>query len=131
MRVGLIQALGPTDISMNAFFGLVFLAAFLSMVIVYPMYFLELSNFKKIILRDHADLIRSSLIVGKSSDIDMGDAYKILQRVKDNHLDGVVLSPDAATSSKYAKRLLYLGMSLFMLVLFLGLAESLISKGDI
>ena len=116
---------------MNSFFGLVLLAALLSMIIVYPMYFLELSNFKKIILRDHSDLIKSSLTVGRSADIDMGDAYKILQRVKDNHLDGVVLSPDAVTSSKYAKRLLYLGMSLFMLVLFLGLAESLISKGDI
>lgn len=42
---------------MNTVISAIFLVVLLAMVFVYPMYFIALSSFGKIMARDHADLV--------------------------------------------------------------------------
>lgn len=106
---------------MPIIFKILFLGSLISMVVVYPMYFLALSSFGKIMRRDHSDLL------GQDSG-SFPDAYRILQKVQDGRLAGVQLSPDALSAYSTARKLLYLGAALFLVVLFIGLADSVISK---
>src|SRR5215204_1839092 len=106
---------------MPMIFKLIFLASMVAMVIVYPMYFLELSAFGKIVKRDHPDLL------GRV-DSSLATTYGILNKVKDGQLDGTILSPEAVLAHSRAKRLLYIGASLFLAVLFTGLWDAMISK---
>ena len=108
---------------MHPILGLVFLTCAVGILIVYPMYFIELANFKRLLLRDHAGLVTRRL--HRPSPIDSVETYKILQSVKSNSLDGEPLSPEAAASYFYARRLLYTGSALFMVFLATGLWESL------
>ena len=106
---------------MSTLTNIIFLSAVAAMVIVYPMYFIELHAFGKIMARDHPDL------VGQQSP-DLGGSYKLLQSVKSGQIGASLLSPDALLSHASAKRLLYLGLSLFMVVLFMGLTDAVLSK---
>jgi hypothetical protein len=106
---------------MSIFFKILFLVSLASMVVVYPMYFLELSGFGKIMRRDHSDLLDGS---GNN----LAGAYRILHKVKSGQLDGVTLSPEAALAHSRTKRLLYLGATLFLVVLFVGLTDAVLSK---
>lgn len=106
---------------MPIFFDAVFLISLAAMVAVYPMYFMQLSAFGKIMLRDHPDLLNGR---GKNS----AEIYAILNKVKDGQLDGVALSPEALLAYSSAKRLLYLGTALFLVVLFIGLTDALLGK---
>ena len=106
---------------MSTLTNIIFLSAVAAMVIVYPMYFIELHAFGKIMARDHPDL------VGQQSP-DLGGSYKLLQSVKSGQIGASPLSPDALLSHASAKRLLYLGLSLFMVVLFMGLTDAVLSK---
>lgn len=102
-------------------FNILFLVFLASMVVVYPLYFLELSHFRKIMRRDHSDLL-------EQDSEDLADAYRILQKVKHGRLDGVQLSNDALSAYVLARKLLYLGTALFLLVLLIGLTDSVLSK---
>ena len=106
---------------MSTLANIVFLSALAAMVIIYPMYFIELHAFGKIMVRDHPDL------VGQQNP-DLSSSYKLLQRVKAGQIGALQLSPDALLSHASAKRLLYLGSSLFMVVLFMGLTDAVLSK---
>ena len=106
---------------MPIFFKILFLVSLASMVVVYPMYFLELSGFGKIMRRDHFDLLDGG---GNN----LAGAYEILHKVKSGQLDGVTLSPEAALAHSRARRLLYLGATLFLVVLFTGLTDAALSK---
>jgi len=106
---------------MNTLISSIFLLALAAMAITYPMYFLELSTFGKIMVRDHSDL------VGQHS-LNLGDSYKFLQGVKAGRIGDTQLSPEALLAHIRAKRLLYIGMSLFMVVLFIGLTQAVLSK---
>jgi len=106
---------------MPIFFKILFLFSLASMVVVYPMYFLELSAFGKIMRRDHPELL------GGGSD-SLADAYGILHRVQNCQLNGVTLSPEAALAHSRTKRLLYLGVIIFLAVLFIGLTDAVLSK---
>lgn len=106
---------------MPAIFKFLFLISLASMAVVYPMYFLELSGFGKIMRRDHRELIN-----GSSNNL--ADSYRILRKVKNCQLDGVMLSQEAALAHSRAKRLLYLGISLFLVVLSTGLTDAMVSK---
>ena len=108
---------------MHPILGLGFLTCAAGILIVYPMYFIELANFKRLLLRDHAGLVSCRLRA--SSRIDSAATYKILKSVKSRSLDGEPLSPEAAASYSYARRLLYTGSALFMVFLASGLWESL------
>ncbi len=91
------------------------------MVVVYPMYFLELSGFGKIMRRDHSDLLDGG---GNN----LAGAYGILHKVRDGQLDGTTLSPEAAIAHSRTKKLLYLGATLLLVVLFIGLTDAVLSK---
>lgn len=106
---------------MNTFFNLLFLLSLGSMVIVYPMYFFSLSDFGKAILRDHPSLLG----LGGAN---LNESYRLLQSVKAGQLSGVPLSAEALAAYSRAKRLLYVGATLFLIVLFIGLTDSLLSK---
>lgn len=90
----------------------VFLLAFASMFIVYPLYFVELSAFGKLIRSEHPAL-------------EVKGNYLSLMRVSNGELDGVKLSAAALKAGALAKRWLYVGMSLFSVVLLVGLADSI------
>ncbi|TAA40128.1 hypothetical protein [Pseudoxanthomonas winnipegensis] len=106
---------------MPIFFDAIFLISLAAMVVVYPMYFMQLSAFGKIMLRDHPDLLDGR---GKDSTA----IYALLNKVKDGQLDGVALSPEALLAYSSAKRLLYLGLILFLVVLLIGLTDASLSK---
>ncbi|WP_394696143.1 hypothetical protein [Pseudoxanthomonas japonensis] len=107
--------------AMNTVISAIFLVVLLAMVLVYPMYFIALSSFGKIMARDHADL------VGRQRP-SLNESYGLLGKVKAGHIGDAPLSPDAARAHTSARRLLYVGMSLFMAVLFIGLADAMVSK---
>lgn len=106
---------------MNTVVSGIFLMALLAMVFVYPMYFIALSSFGRVLVRDHADL------VGRQR-LSVHEAYGFLGKIKAGHIGDAPLSPDAARAHAGARRLLYVGMSLFMVVLFIGLADAMVSK---
>lgn len=106
---------------MSTLLSSAFLLAFIAMALTYPMYFLELSAFGKIMTRDHPDL------VGQQP-LSLSDSYRLLQRVQSGRFGGIQLSAEALLAHKRTKRLLYIAMSLFMVVLFIGLAEAVLSK---
>jgi hypothetical protein len=106
---------------MSTLISLVFLLALAAMALVYPMYFLELSAFGKIMARDH------SALVGPKR-LSFGDSYKVLQRIRAGQLGSTQLSPDAQLAHSRTKRLLYIGASLFMLFLFIGLTGAVLSN---
>ncbi|MCR6663801.1 MAG: hypothetical protein NVV60_11935 [Luteimonas sp.] len=106
---------------MSTLISSIFLLSLVAMVLVYPMYFISLSAFGKIMVRDHSDLVGQKCL-------SLRDSYKFLQLVKTGRLGDRQISPDAARAHSSAKRLLYIGMSLFMVVLLIVLADSVVSK---
>ena len=114
---GLTQALGLLrEVAMPFFFNAIFLLAFASMFVVYPLYFMELAAFGKMIRKEHAAYA--------DKEGGLATAYQALNLVKDGELEGVALSKAALSSHTRAKRFLYVGASAFLLVLFIGLADS-------
>lgn len=99
----------------------IFLTALAAIIVVYPLYFIELSTFGKVLARDHPDLVG-----GRRPDL--AGAYRLLRRVKNGKLGDASLSPDAALAHSRATRCLYIGMTLFMVALFIGLTDAVISK---
>lgn len=57
--------------------------------------------------------------------IGLSAAYKVMWRIKNGELDGVKLAPEACRSCLRAKKLLYIGVVLFMVVLGIGLVDSI------
>ena len=106
---------------MSTLIGLIFLLAIAAVALVYLMYFIDLSTFGKIMVRDHPDLVGQRRL-------SLRDSYKFLQVVKAGRLGNSELSADALRAHSRATRLLYIGMALFMVVLFIGLTEAVLSK---
>lgn len=106
---------------MSALISLVFLMSLVTMVFVYGMYFFDLSAFGKIMVRDHSELVGARCL-------SLGDSYRILQAVKGGRLAGSELSSEALRAHVRAKRLLYMGASLFLVVLVIGLADAVLSR---
>jgi hypothetical protein len=113
---------------MKLFLDVLFLISLFSMVIVYPMYFIELSNFRRILLRQHSDLLKVNETGITTSNFDLSGAYRVIKGIRNEKFAGVLLSAEALRSHKHTKNLLYLGTFLFMTTLLLGLAEAIISK---
>ena len=108
---------------MSTLISLIFLLALAAMVFVYPMYFISLSDFGRIMVRDHSDLVGQKRL-------SLSDSYKFLQSVKTGRFGDRQISADAVLAHTSAKRLLYVGLSLFMTVLFIGLIGAVISKSS-
>jgi len=105
----------------NTFISVIFLSALAAMVVVAPMYFFDLSLFGKVMVRDHGDL------VGRHR-LSLSDAYGYLRKIRGGQLGEVPLSPDAKLAHARATKFLYVAMSLFMMVLLIGLADAMLSK---
>ena len=106
---------------MSTLISSVFLLALAAMALVYPMYFLALAAFGKIMVRAHPEL------VGQQP-LSLGSSYKLLEGVKSGQIGDTQLSGEALIAHTQAKRLLYIGMALFMIVLFVGLTDAVLSK---
>lgn len=98
-------------------FKAIFLLSFGSMAIVYLLYYIELSAFRRMILQHHPSLMQA--------DGGLSAAYKVMRSIKDGELDGFKLVPEANLTSLRAKKLLYAGMVLFLIVLGIGLVDSI------
>jgi hypothetical protein len=106
---------------MSTLTSLIFLFALAAMAIVYPMYFVDLFAFGKIMVRDHSGLVGQQRL-------SLGDSYKLLQSIRAGRLGDTPLSSEALLAHSRAKRLLYIGASLFMVFLFIGLTDAVLSK---
>ena len=106
---------------MDTLFKFLFLLSLAGMVFVYPMYFIDLSAFGKIMARDHPDQVSTAAP-------DLSESFEILQRVKDGHIGELQLSPEALRAHSSTKRLLNIGICLFMTFLFIVLTNAVITK---
>ncbi len=113
---------------MSFIFNILFLISLFSMAIVYPMYFIELWNFRRILEIQHPGLLKANETKGAPSSFNLSGAYRVLKSVGNGKVAGVSLSVEALRSYKHASKLLHLGVLLFMATLLLGLAEAVISK---
>lgn len=102
--------------------GIVFLLGLIGMVFSYPAYFFFLFEFKRLLKRDHPEIWSQRGGVAMMGELQV--AYKALRDVKGDLLDGVHLSGEVVSAHRAATILLHVGLSLFLIVLFLGLFES-------
>lgn len=106
----------------------VFLLAALGMVLVYPAYFYMLNEFWHRLRQDHPMLWEARRTRALAGSLQV--PYKALREVKQGELDGVRLSDRVASSHRPATILLYTGMMLFMVVLFIGLYDAVWGAGS-
>ena len=81
------------------------------------MYFVSLNNFGRILESEHPQIIpqlRESNVLPRTR---LALSYKVLSQVKDGAFHDVRLSQAVVDACSSAKRLLYIGMSLFLVVL--------------
>lgn len=101
-----------------------FLLGLPAMLVSYPMYFIELSAFKRILKIENPEAWDQAKRRFTLSELEV--AYRVLSASKDGFFQGNPLSPAVMKARRIAVRWLYLSMCLFMVVLFTGLAASLI-----
>lgn len=111
---------------MKAVVGAIFICAILGMVVVYPMYFYALNEFKRKLI----DLNREAWDSLQSRRFELGvqSAYQALQASRNGQIGDVRLCAEVMEARRRAARLLYIGITLFMIVLGIGLTESVISR---
>lgn len=83
---------------------------------MYPWYFLSLHNFGKRVMRENPRLWATAKSRLPLSDLQI--AYKLLK------LGSSDLTTEAVREKKICLRLLYAGMSLFLVILFSGLIDA-------
>lgn len=105
-----------------------FLLVMLGMLVSYPAYFYMLYEFKTRLARDHPALWAHRADGALSPPLQT--AYRALRSIRDGCLDGVVLTKQVVDSHRLATRLLYVGLSLFMVLLFLFLYSSVWGAGQ-
>ncbi len=103
-----------------------FLISILGIIICYPAYFYFLHEFEARLKRDHLELCGRK---GPRASWAFEGAYKRLRAVKGGRLDGVVLSKSVCDSHRLASQFLYLGMTFFLMLLMLGLYDSVWGGG--
>lgn len=103
-----------------------FLLSILGIIIFYPAYFYLIHEFKVRLERDHPELSRRKR-PGVSWAFE--GAHQRLRAVKRGRLDGVILSKSVCDSHRLASLFLYLGMTSFMVLLMLGLYDSVWGGG--
>lgn len=105
-----------------------FLLMMLGMLVSYPTYFYMLYEFKTRLARDHPDLWAHRTQGALSPPLHA--AYQALRAVRDGCLDGVVLTEQVVDSHRLATRFLYVGLSFFMVLLFIFLYNSVWGEGQ-
>ncbi|HFF3760015.1 hypothetical protein I5U56_09690 [Stenotrophomonas maltophilia] len=94
-----------------------FLVSIVGILIFYPAHFYFCTEFKMRLRRDHPELSARSLA-------SFDTTYRQLRAVREGRLDGVLLSKDVCDSHRLASRFLHLGMTSFMILLAVGLCDS-------
>ncbi|HDS1123189.1 TPA: hypothetical protein QDZ60_000447 [Stenotrophomonas maltophilia] len=94
-----------------------FLFSIVWILIFYPAHFYFCTEFKMRLRRDHPELSGRSLA-------SFDTTYRQLRAVREGRLDGVLLSKDVCDSHRLASRFLHLGMISFMILLAVGLCDS-------
>ena len=111
---------------MNILASILFLGALAGMLISYPMYFLELHVFAKRLQSHHPEAwARYSLVSTTVPTNRMHFAYKALRDVRAGKIAGEPLHAEVRGSHLMATRLLYVGLTCFLVLLFVGLTDSL------
>ena len=117
-QVGLTQALGRSTESMETLLLTIVVAiAFPAGFIAAAMYFVSLNNFGRILESEHPHILpqmRESNVLPQTR---FALLYNVLSQVKDGAFRDVRLSQATIDACSSAKRLLYIGMSLFLVVL--------------
>lgn len=103
-----------------------FLLAIVGMPIIYLMYFFALNDFKNKLIALNKEAWDRFVGMGASQNLE--NAYRALQQASTGQLAGVALCDEVMLARKEAARLLYVGMTLFMLVLAFGLTEAVLHK---
>lgn len=106
---------------------MIFLLVLIGMLVCYPAYFYMLHEFKVRLLQDHPDVWRNRAQGEFSTSLQF--VYRALSAVRDGRLDGVTLSERVVASHRVANGLLYAGMVFFLMLLFLGLYDSVWGGG--
>lgn len=101
-----------------------FLLGLPAMFVSYPMYFMELNAFKRVLKIENPEAWDHAKRRFTLSELEV--AYRVLSASKDGSFQGNALSPAVMKARRIAVRWLYISMGLFMVVLFMGLAASLI-----
>ncbi|HDS1675986.1 TPA: hypothetical protein QEL58_001506 [Stenotrophomonas maltophilia] len=94
-----------------------FLFSIVGILIFYPAHFYFCTEFKMRLRRDHPELSGRGLA-------SFDTTYRQLRAVREGRLDGVLLSKDVCDSHRLASRFLHLGMISFMILLVVGLCDS-------
>lgn len=111
---------------MKTIIGALFIAAIAGMLVVYPMYFMALNEFKKKLIELNMDALK--MLPGHRSKIDLRVAYQAIEASREGHIGGIRLCDEVMSSRRKAVKFLYIGMALFMIVLAIGLTDSIFSK---
>lgn len=111
---------------MKAVIGAIFICAIFGMLIVYPMYFYALNEFKRKLIGLNQEAWER--LSKRHFGIGVQSAYQALQLSRNGHIGDVQLCAEVMAARSRAVRLLYAGISLFMIVLGIGLTESVISR---
>lgn len=106
---------------MKILMSVIFLLAVCGMFVVYPMYFYFLNEFKNLLASNHPDIWNRLVSSNKPS---IQAAYRALQLSKHGKIENIQLSVAVLMARKRAIVALYLGVFLFLIVLAIGLAES-------
>lgn len=100
----------------------IFLLTLIGMLVVYPLYFYFLNEFKAALIRDHAEIWAGLSQYRHSSALQV--AYRALQLSRGGRIDGVPLSQDSIVARRKAAAFLYAGVFFFLLILGIGLWDS-------
>lgn len=111
---------------MKTLVGAIFICAIFGMLIVYPMYFYALNQFKRKLIELNQEAW--GRLPKRYSNLGVQSAYQALQVSRNGHIGDVQLCAEVMAARSRAARLLYVGITLFMIVLGIGLTESVISR---
>jgi hypothetical protein len=104
---------------LNVLFGLSLLAA----IPAYALYFISLHHFGKSLQQQHPDLYSRF-----GSESHLNQSYAALRAIRQDPVLSAQLEPPVAAQLKQTYRYLVIGLGCFMVLLFAGLAGSVIAK---
>jgi hypothetical protein len=109
--------------------ALIMFVCFLAALFVGIMYFQNLAAFGRVLETDHPDMIQRVRVRGVIPLSRSKAAYRILSGVKNGAYQGIALSSSAMEKYLGARRLLYIYMVLFLVLLAVFLSLSAIGHG--
>jgi len=112
---------------MSTLLQLAFLLALIAIVPLYAMYFSSLLSFGKDFQRLHPDLYAQLVGTDPPSFLSSSRTYRLFRAIQIGKDISEPLNPALLLSYRNTRKYLLLGLSCFMVLLFAGLTESLVS----